>query len=155
MNTTQNYLCLWYHLVWATKHRQPFIKKEWKWDLYKHIRSYCVQKGYHLDFINGIEDHVHLLISPKPQFAISDIVRNIKVDSYYWLKESGYVGADFGWQDGYAALTVSASHVQRVRNYIKKQEKHHAKKDFDTEITDWKMAIIQEELDKGGQQFPD
>ncbi len=141
MANRQTYLSIWIHLVWATKHRQPFIKKEWKWDLYKHIKNYCAEKGYHLDFINGIEDHVHLLISPKPQFAISDIVRNIKVDSWYWIKEQGLSGDDFGWQDGYAALTVSPSHVKRVRNYIRNQEQHHAKQSFEEELKTWEIQV--------------
>jgi putative transposase len=138
----QSYLALWYHLVWSTKNREPFIAKSWKWQLYEHIRQYCADKQYHLDFINGTDDHVHLLISPKPTFAISDIVRDIKRDSYYWLKEQALVGNDFGWQDGYGAFTVSVSMVNTVRNYIKKQEEHHQKQTFDQEIDYFKSKLI-------------
>lgn len=116
---TQSYLSLWFHLVWSTKHREPLIKNEWKWDLYTHIREFCKIKEYHLDFINGTEDHVHLLISPKPTFALSDIVRDIKRDNYYWINEQGLSVQHFSWQYGYGGFTVSNSMLEKVRNYIK------------------------------------
>jgi putative transposase len=137
----QNYLALWYHLIWTTKNREPLLDKKWKWELYAHIKTFCTQKEYHLDFINGVEDHLHLLISPKPQFALSDVVRDIKRDSYYWVKEKGYCQDYFGWQDGYGALTVSPSHVQQIRNYIKKQEKHHKTHSFESELEQLKFVI--------------
>jgi putative transposase len=130
----QTYHSLWYHLVWSTKNREPLIHKDWKWELYAHIQKYCKTKDYHLDFINGKEDHVHLLISIKPSFALSDIVRDIKRDSYYWIKEQQLTSSHFSWQDGYAAFTVSNSIVEKVRNYIKNQEEHHRKQGFDDEI---------------------
>ena len=130
----QTYLALWYHLVWSTKNRESFIKDEWKWQLYAHIKAYCETKGYHLDFINGTADHIHLLISPKPTFALSDIVRDIKRDSYYWIKEQQLCQNHFGWQDGYGAFTVSNSMVEKVRNYIKNQEEHHQNQTFEQEI---------------------
>jgi putative transposase len=130
----QSYISIWFHLVWSTKNRESFIQNSWKMELYAHIKEYCQQKGYHLDFINGMPDHIHLLISPKATFAISDIVRNIKTDSYYWIKENKYSTEAFGWQDGYGVFSVSPSQVQKVRNYIKNQEIHHQKHDFNDEL---------------------
>jgi putative transposase len=137
----QSYLAIWYHLVWSTKHREPFIDKKWKWQLYDHIREYCKTKGYHLDFINGTEDHVHLLVSPKPVFAISDVVRDIKRDSYYWIKEQKLCQNHFSWQDSYGAFTVSNSMVGQVRNYIRNQEEHHQKQTFEQEIEFFERKI--------------
>ncbi|WP_250629906.1 IS200/IS605 family transposase [Rhodoflexus caldus] len=141
MSKQQNYLALWYHLIWATKHRLPFIQRAWKWELYGRMRDFCETKGYHLDFINGIEDHVHLLLSPKPQYAISDIVRDIKRDSYFWVKEKGFCGDEFGWQDGYGALTVSPSQVDAVRNYISHQEVHHRQISFEDELNKIRQIV--------------
>lgn len=129
----QSYIAIWFHLVWSTKHREPLIQDNWKWELYAHIREYYAEKCYHLDFINGMPDHVHLLISPKSTFAISDIVRNIKSDSYYWVKEQKHAEG-FGWQDGYGVFTVSPSQVHTVRNYIKNQEKYHQNNIFENEM---------------------
>jgi putative transposase len=105
---SQSYLSLWYHLVCSTKNREPFIYKSWKWQLYDHIREFCKQKEYHLDFINGTEDHIHLLISPKPVFSLSNVVRDIKRDSYYWEKEQNLCSTHFSWQDGYGRFAAAS-----------------------------------------------
>lgn len=130
---SQSYSSLWYHLIWSTKNREPLIENKWKWQLYEHIKEFCKIEEYHLDFINGTPDHVHLLISPKPTFALSDIVRDIKRDSYYWVKEQNLSERHFSWQDGYGVFTVSPSMVKKARNYIRNQEKHHQNKTFEQE----------------------
>ena len=138
----QSYSALWYHLVWSTKNREPLIQNEWKWQLYEHIREFCKTKEYHLDFINGTTDHLHLLISPKPVFALSDIVRDIKRDSYYFIKEQKLSERYFSWQDGYGVFTVSPNMVKKVRNYIKNQEKHHQKQTFEAEMESFKAMMV-------------
>lgn len=44
----------------------------------------------------------------------------------------------FAWQDGYAAFSVSVSHVANTIAYIERQEEHHAKRDFASE---WKAFL--------------
>ena len=136
----KNYLSLWYHLVWSTKNRNPLIDKAWKWQLYSRMKDFCTEKEYHLDFVNGVEDHIHLLISPKPKFALSDVVRDIKRDSYYWILDNKKCDEVFTWQDGYGALTVSPSQVEKVRNYIRNQEEHHKVHTFEREIEKFQFA---------------
>ncbi len=102
--------------------------------LYKQIRMIASQKGYHLDFINGVEDHVHCLFSVQPSCSISQIAKNVKGASSHWLNGQGLMEGPFEWQDGYAAFSVSPSNVQRVRNYIKNQELHHKTVGFEAEL---------------------
>lgn len=137
----QNYLALWYHLVWSTKNRELLIDKSWKWELYNRMKIFCQEKEYYLDFINGVEDHVHLLISPKPKFSLSNVVRDIKRDSYYWILDNKKCEKAFSWQDGYGALTISPSQVKKVRNYIEKQEEHHRLYTYEREIEVFQFAI--------------
>jgi hypothetical protein len=40
----------------------------------------------------------------------------------------------FAWQEGYAALSVSASHKDAVVRYICNQKEHHAKRTFKEEL---------------------
>ena len=125
---------LWYHLVWSTKNRDSFLEKELRTKLFIEIKAYCKKKEYHLDQINGVEDHIHLLISLKPSVRISDVVRNIKTHSYYWLKENELSTSEFGWQDSYAVFTVSERFLKNLRSYIQNQEIHHKNSNFETEI---------------------
>lgn len=122
---SRNYVSLWYHLVWGTKHRRPFLDKRWRGELYRHIQQYCRYKRYHLDCINGVDDHIHLLISIKPSITIGDVVRNIKKSSYFWVQEHIPDQEDFGWQNGYGAFSVGHRHLPALRKYIHNQEKHH------------------------------
>ncbi len=129
----QKYYALWVHLVWTTKNRKPLISKELKLPLYRKIQEICKDKEYHLDFINGVEDHVHLLISLNPKFAVSDVVKNIKGISQKWARESELIEDYFEWQDGYAVISVSPSIVPKVRDYIRNQEIKHKKETFNFE----------------------
>ncbi len=134
MANRQSYSNLWIHVIWATKYRESLISKEIKYLLYDYIREICRELDYHLDFINGVEDHVHLLFSLNPVHSISDMVKNIKGKSWAWMLKQNLIEDYFTWQDGYSAFSVSPQNVQRVRNYIKNQEKHHSKYSYEQEI---------------------
>ena len=57
---------------------------------------------------------IFLAILP-PKIALSDALRDIKANSSKWMHETKSELAHFGWQDGYAAFTVSRSQVDSAR----------------------------------------
>ncbi len=75
--------------------------------------------------IGGMPDHVHLLVQLKPTIALADMMRLLKGNSSKWMNERKTRTRKFGWQDGYAAFTVSESQIARVSRYIREQEQHH------------------------------
>jgi putative transposase len=77
--------------------------------------------------INGIEDHVHVLAKLRPDKSVSAVLRDLKANSSGWLHNGFPELKDFSWQNGYAAFTVSASQVEKVKEYIANQEIHHQK----------------------------
>jgi REP element-mobilizing transposase RayT len=74
--------------------------------------------------IGGTEDHVHIMMELKATHRLSDVMRSVKGASSLWVHEELQVPA-FGWQEGYAAFTLSADHRTRLRAYIENQERHH------------------------------
>jgi hypothetical protein len=80
--------------------------------------------------INGVADHVHILLGLRPDCSPSDIVRDLKANSSRWINEQGHVSGKFEWQSGFGAFSVSKSQVTRVSNYIMRQEEHHRKTTF-------------------------
>ena len=74
-------------------------------------------------------DHTHILVSIKPDIAISDLVRNIKSKSSSFIKEKHFA-KNFSWQQGFGAFSYSKSQSQNVVNYILNQPEHHKKKTF-------------------------
>ncbi len=128
------YTKLFYHLVFSTKHRSGFITPAIEVELHKYIAGIvrglegsCVE-------INGMPDHVHLLAILPPKIAVSDALREIKANSSKWVHETKPDLAKFGWQDGYAAFTVSRSAVEPVREYIRDQKLHHRERDYKAEL---------------------
>ena len=139
---SQTFAALWVHVIWSTKHREPIITPSLKYKLYDHIREVSEKKGYYLDFINGVADHIHLLYAIKPTQNVSNLVKDIKGNTWSWVNDNGMSEHYFTWQDGYAAISVSPSLVPKVRNYIRKQEEHHQNYGFDDELKGFKEAVV-------------
>jgi REP element-mobilizing transposase RayT len=125
---------LLYHLVFSTKHRTRFIDPNVRTNLYPYMEGIVRNKGGWLLALGGMPDHVHLLIRLKPDMPVSDLVRDVKSNSSGWIHEEKGLPADFAWQTGYAAFTVSESQEGVVRTYIQNQEKHHRRATFEEEL---------------------
>ena len=130
---------IWIHAVWGTKNREPLMKnKSKRIDLFKHIKAYAKEKKIYLDFINGESDHVHCLISMACDQNIAQIMKLLKGESSHFANEQKlFDTADFGWADDYYAVSVSQSHAETVRNYLKNQEEHHRGKTFEEECKEF------------------
>ncbi|OQZ07085.1 MAG: transposase [Planctomycetes bacterium UTPLA1] len=127
---TQNY----YHLVFSTKGRSNYIKSELEPRLYAFIGGIVRDLRCQLLGINGMPDHVHLLIRYRADLSISDLVRHIKGRSSKWIHETFPAYADFSWQEGYGGFTVSRSAVPEVEAYIARQKDHHQRQSFNDEF---------------------
>ena len=92
----------------------------------------------HKSFIvNGVADHVHMLISLNPALALSDLIRDVKNNSTNFLNEKKFISGKFCWQESFGAFSVSASNVDKVYKYIENHEAHHSKKTFRKEYLDF------------------
>jgi putative transposase len=57
-----------------------------------------------------------------------------KTTTLKWLKTKGPSLADFHWQGGYGAFSVSESKIDEVKHYIANQESHHRRMSFQDEF---------------------
>jgi putative transposase len=103
------YSKLYYHIVFSTKNRQPFITANIEEELHKYIAGVIRGIGGSCIDINGMSDHLHLLAILPPKIALSDALRDIKANSSKWIHESKPELAAFAWQDGFSAFSVSKS----------------------------------------------
>jgi putative transposase len=139
-----SYSSILFHLVWSTKNRDPWIDKETKKRLYSYIRRLSEDEGASLFAINGMPDHVHILVKLKPSIQLADFVRKLKGGSSKWARQTLPGLSDFFWQDGYGAFTVGYSTKDAVLKYIRNQKEHHREKSYDAEFTELlKMQEIQ------------
>jgi REP element-mobilizing transposase RayT len=125
---------LLYHAVFSTKNRENLIAVELQTDLYAYIGGIVKGEGGYLLGIGGIADHVHLLARFPPKITVSEMLKSIKGGSSGWVNRERRVEGRFGWQDGYAAFSVSPSQVSTVQRYIKNQAAHHTKSTFREEL---------------------
>ena len=132
-----SFVKIWVHLVFATKNREPLLKKEFRYDLHKHIAANCKEKDIFLKTINGYTDHIHCLISLGKDQNIAKISQLIKGESSFWINQNKLTSEKFNWQDDYFAVSIGESQVEAVTNYINNQEQHHAKKSFDEEVDEF------------------
>ncbi|HWZ03085.1 MAG TPA: IS200/IS605 family transposase [Mucilaginibacter sp.] len=135
----QSYSSIWVHLIWSTKNREPILSPLLKAEVYAVINDIANDYEIYLDCINGVEDHVHLLVRLRTDQSVADVVKTIKGNSWEYFKEipDKYVT----WQDGFAAFSVSPDQLKRVRSYIYNQEKHHQSKSFSEELKEIKQSL--------------
>jgi len=130
----QSFTNLLYHILFSTKHREPMITSTIENRLYGYLGGIIGgQKGIAFE-INGMPDHVHLLVKLSQNKSIADVLRELKADSSGWVHREFPEFKTFGWQLGYAAFTVSESQIERVRQYIRDQKQHHRKITFREEL---------------------
>ncbi len=127
------YTQMYIQIVFAVKRRQNLIQKKWKDELHKYICGIVNGKEQKVYAIGGVEDHIHILVSIKPNIAISDLVRDIKANSSKWINENEFVRGKFQWQEGFGAFSYAQSQLDNVIAYINNQEQHHQKKTFKDE----------------------
>ncbi len=119
--------------VFAVSNRMSLIRSEFKEDLYKYISGIVRNQGQKLISINGMPDHVHILIGLRPAMALADLVKDIKADSSNFINDNKWIRGRFSWQEGYGAFSYGHSQLNTIIRYIQNQEKHHTRRSFKTE----------------------
>ena len=128
---------IYIHLIFSTKDRHPFLTDTIRADLH----SYLGQVGKTLEcpilLVNSVEDHVHILHRLSRTVTISKAVEEFKKSTSKWLKTQSPALANFSWQSGYGAFSVSESNLDSVTAYIQNQREHHRTKSFQDEFREF------------------
>lgn len=122
-------------LVFVVKFRNGLINPSWKEELYKYISGIIDRNGHKLLAINGMPDHLHILVGLRPVQSVSDLCMHIKSNSSKWINENNFLKTRFEWQEGFGAFSYSKNEVPKIINYIKNQETHHSKRSFREEYS--------------------
>jgi REP element-mobilizing transposase RayT len=122
------------HLIFSTKNRSPFLLKPIRPELHKYMAGILDEWDSPGIIIGSVADHAHLLFCLSKNHALSKVVEQVKKGSSKWIKNQGLRYANFHWQAGYGAFSVSQSNVPRVKSYIAGQEEHHRTRNFQDEL---------------------
>ena len=128
---SHSYNCVYVHLIFSTHLRRALIPADRRHALWKYLASIARNHGMKAMAVGGMPDHVHLLLSLPGETGVAKAVNLLKSNSSKWMREDY---RDFGWQEGYAAFSVSASSIDTVIEYIEGQTSHHRRRDFKAEF---------------------
>src|SRR5262249_7605302 len=131
---SRTYTHLLTHLVFSTKNRERSITAELKPELYAYLGGLTRELKGKAYVVNGMPDHVHMLVSLPPVVSTSEGLRFIKANSSGWVHEKWPDLSSFAWQLGYGAFSVSKSNVREVLRYIRNQEQHHRRTTYEEEF---------------------
>jgi REP element-mobilizing transposase RayT len=132
---SQSLAQVYLHLVFSTKLRRAWLQnKDLRTEMHNYLGGTCRNLESPSLIVGGVEDHVHILCRLSRTITIAELIRELKRESSKWLKTKSVEFADFHWQDGYGAFSISPGHVEPVRTYIANQEEHHKKVSFQDEF---------------------
>ena len=137
MNMSGTFSQIYIQVVFAVKERESLINLSWEEELYKYITGIVRNKEQKLIAINGMPDHIHILIGMRPSCCLSDLVREIKKSSNDFIKEKKFTKQKFQWQEGYGAFSYSHSALGNVVSYIENQKEHQKRQSFRDEYLEF------------------
>ena len=115
-----------YHVVFIPKCRRRTLYGQLKRQLGRIFRRLAKQRESWIEEGHLMPDHVHMLISIPPKYAVSQVVGYIKGKSAihiaraYGERKRNFVGQRF-WARGYFVSTVGRDE-EMIREYIRHQE---------------------------------
>ncbi len=122
-----------YHVVFIPTYRRKTLYGELRKHLGEVFRKLAVQKESRIEGGHLMLDHVHMMISMPPKYAVSQVVGYIKGKSaipmarVYGERKRNFVGQHF-WARGYFASTVGRDEAV-IRDSIRKQEQEDVRLD--------------------------
>jgi putative transposase len=118
------------HFIYAPKFRASLIQSDWETELYKYITGIVQMNKHKMVSINGMPDHIHMLIGFRPTQSISDFMQSVKSGSSRYINDNRLCNRRFEWQSGYGAFSHSRSQINNVIDYIENQKSHHMRNSF-------------------------
>jgi putative transposase len=120
------YYQLYYHLIWATKNRQPLLTPQVEPIIFGYLLKKANDLGAKIYALNGSSDHVHLVVSIPPKISVSKFVGQIKAVASIKFNQSFPAQAPFYWQDEFAAFSFDRKRLPNMVAYVQNQKAHHA-----------------------------
>jgi REP element-mobilizing transposase RayT len=131
------YTQIYIQLVFSPKYRNALLHEQIRPIVFSYISGIVDEMSHKSIAVNGMPDHVHILLGLDPKISISDTVRDIKRSSSLFINSHHLCPYKFEWQEGYGGFSYGRSNLDKIYKYILNQEKHHQKKAFKTEYLEF------------------
>jgi putative transposase len=128
---------IYVQLVFAVKNRETALRKEIRPHVFKYMSGILTNQKHKSIIINGLSNHVHILLGLNPSISVSDTVHEVKRSSTLFINRERLCIGRFSWQEGYGAFSYSRSQISDIYNYIENQEETHKIKTFQKEYVQY------------------
>ncbi|MBS1643840.1 MAG: transposase [Bacteroidetes bacterium] len=146
-----SYIQSLHHIIIRTKYSDDVLPNEYSEELYRYIWGYIKNKKSFLYRINGMPNHVHILVGIHSTIALADFVKELKTSTNSWIKTNKDKFPDFiSWGEKYGAFTIRYQEKDIVIAYIKNQREHHKNETFKDE---YRRLIADNGIDIDEQYF--
>ncbi len=132
------------HIVFSTKHREPFIFPPYDKQLYAYMATICNEHDSKAIQIGGYSDHVHILCQLSRKIPMMTLLQRVKSLSSKWMKTNHEYLDNFFWQNGYGAFSVDQSRLHDVKEYIANQKEHHGMVNYQEE---YRQLLVEHDLE--------
>ena len=130
--------------VFTPKFKASLIHKDWEDELFKYITGIVQNNKHKMIAINGMPDHVHMLIGFRTTQTMADLMQDVKAGSSKWINDRNYCKRRFDWQTGFGSFSYSKSDLPNMIRYIENQKEHHKKLKF---LDEYKKFLEEFEID--------
>ncbi len=124
---------LFIHVIWIIEGRRPLLKRSLLKVLAAHLLKIGEETSISIMSVDGAEDHLHILLRLHAVQNLLQVMRQLMSSSSDWLRTTQLVPADFNWQEGFMAYSVSPSAVKQVQDFLDNQEQYHRTRTLDIE----------------------
>lgn len=122
---TKPFYRLYYHIVWATYQMQPLMTPEIQESLYRFMVDLCQELDHALYSVNGMEDHLHLVLALTPNDCLVDVVEKMKERSRDFCNNELDLEYPFKWHKSFGALTFGTRDLAKIIDYVFHQKLRH------------------------------
>lgn len=119
------YWQLFYHIITATKDRKPLLIPSIEPEIYRLIKEKCYDLGGDLYALNGIVDHIHMVVAIPPKLAVANFIGQVKGYSSSQFNQNGHYSEPFLWQEEYGVFSFDKKRLPNYIDYVACQKEHH------------------------------
>ncbi len=120
-----SYYQLYYHIVTSTKNRVPLITEQVEPFLYQYVREKAMNLGASVYALNGVDDHIHLVVSIPPKIAVATFIGQVKAVASTRYNKVNPQQSPFFWQSEYGVFSFDRRRLPNYVEYVEKQKDHH------------------------------
>ena len=121
------------HYVFSTKDRRNLLSQDLRERLWPYLGGIAQQNEMKALAVGGTDNHVHILLSLPATVSIAKAIQLVKGGSSKWIHDNFPMHANFAWQEGYGAFSISVSGLADTIAYIERQEERHQTRTFEEE----------------------